>query len=171
MISSASFYVGFGPTYHLLQNPTSKTNENTIGLMAEFESRYFCNYWFGFNVNYLATERQEELSEFAPHFENAIMLSPKFRYVFSFNEMPAYDVNPYIFANLHLGAINNTDERGAMSLGSGIGAGVTIAFDAGKNCFMLDLGANYSGYNNIYKASERDDFNTLQIYLILSYRL
>lgn len=169
--SFSGFYVGFGPSYHVLQEPTSNTNPNDIGLMAEFESRYFCNYWFGLNLNYIALERGDDLTDQEPFFENAIMLSPKFRYVFSFTDMPVFDFNPYIFANLHLGMIQNNDQLGSMSLGSGIGAGTTIAFDANDNCYMIDLGFNYSGYNNIYKANGRADFNTLQVYLILSYRL
>lgn len=169
--SYASFYVGFGPSYHLLQEPTSNSNPNDIGLMAEFESRYFCNYWFGINLNYVGLEKADDLTDQDPFFENAIMLSPKFRYVFSFTDAPNYDFNPYIFANLHLGMIQNNDELGSMSLGSGIGAGLAIAIDANDNCYMLDLGLNYSGYNNIYKANGRDDFNTLQFYMILSYRL
>lgn len=167
----ANIYTGFGPSFYLQQNPSSELNKNSVGLSAEIESRYFCNYWFGIGLEYSSLEKQDDLLSNQDYFTSFFSLNPRFRYVLDFIGEGRYGINPYININLHLGMVRNTDQLGSISLGSGIGAGITSAFDVDDNCFMVDFGLNYSGYNNIYKVDGRRDFNAIRIYFVITYRL
>ena len=169
--AQTKYYTGLGLSYHRVSKPNDAMNANFPSLNLHIDNRTKCKIWYGLGVNMGEIGKQSEAPISSEFFNYFFMLEPNIRYNFISNNTNNYNFVPYVKGALLLGYLDADDNLSDRSLGGSFGVGLAKGFDAFGQCFMIDLNAQYSGFNTIYRVDGRQFFETFNFNLYLSVKL
>lgn len=165
----AQIFLGAGADYSIPNGEFSDTNGETYGINFQLESRVYCNVWYGFRIEYFAHDAVEDLAEGVDYFEETICLSPEVRYNFFHKNRYDNFFLPFARAQLTLSSAERTEDlTNKLGVGGAVGAGFAFPIRFLGYCWTLDLGADYSAPNFIFKDDERPTIETLNLYFTLN---
>ncbi|HYF04115.1 MAG TPA: hypothetical protein VEC36_12100 [Patescibacteria group bacterium] len=152
--ANAQLLVGAGPVYSLPLSDFADYNKASFGGTVFIGSRKYCNLWTGMRLDYIAYS-QVDPAVTPVYFQDALVLSPEFRYFFS----PATEFPVYLQGMLSFSGIKGTDE--ASRTGLGAGGGVGIVFPYSTNCdWFIDANVRYMA-PNLLRSDDRPALSSL----------
>lgn len=171
--SAQTTFLGGGPTYTLPQGSFAESNGNAWGGLLTYESRKYCQLWFGLRLHYTHNVPLDTAApEFTggPYYTDAVSLAPTARFFFT----KPLEFPLYLQGMLHFSSISTSDSLSTASpvgLGVGIGAGYLIMYDSDCCNWFFDIYAHYQVPNLILRSSERPALPALVVGLNFNYSL
>jgi|GEM_PF-743060 len=166
-------FLGIGPTYTIPQDTFARTNGPALGVDLTYESRKYCQLWFGLRFNYTHNVVGDSISpDFhrRPYYTDAVSLAPTARFFFS----KPLDFPLYLQGMVHFSSIATSDTASGAStagLGAGIGAGYLLMYNSDCCNWFLDLYAHYQAPNLILRSGERPVLPAIVVGLNFNYSL
>ena len=169
--SYSQVYGGIGLDMALPMGKFKDVNQQSFGLNLQMESRAHCKVWWGLRVDFLSFQKKDGLDINLDYYENAILISPKFRYCPFIEDCYNTKLIPYLQAMFTISSIGDTKGDPRLGLGGAAGLGVALGFDLFEKCWMLDLGGLYSAPNFIERTEKRPSLEMILVSLTLSMQL
>lgn len=164
--AAAQVHLGAGPEYFMPLSEAGKVNEDSPGVSLVFESRKYCNLWYGFKIDYISLNKIKDID--SAYFKDAFVFSPEFRYVFTYGDCSHPAINFYAQGLVNISSIGGWDNAGRLGLGAGLGGGASVPFVLLKKCCAVDLNVLYQAPNFILRADNRAKIQFFSIGLIFS---
>lgn len=155
-------FLGAGPTYTLPLDTFAVTNDNALGGTLLYESRKFCQIWFGVRLSYTANRVKEKTGEkIRLFYEDQIVLAPEARYFFA--QPTSFPL--YLVGNLQLSNIAGADSASRAGLGLAGGLGYLLEYDNDCCKWFLDFSAVYQAPNLLLRSSRRPTLSSILLAL------
>jgi len=152
-------FIGLGPTYTLPLDTFGITNGNAVGGTLLYESRKFCQIWFGLRLSYTRNVAKDDRTRF--FYQDQIVLAPETRYFFA--EPTTFPL--YIVANVQMSSIAGTDSASRTGLGLAGGLGYLLIYENDCCNWFLDLSAQYQTPNLILRSELRPILSSIVLAL------
>ena len=158
-------FIGVGPVYTLPLDTFGITNDNAIGGTLLYESRKYCQIWFGARLSYSAHRAKDQTLRV--FYEDEVILAPEARY---------FPVEPmkfplYVIGNLQMSSISGTDSAAKAGLGGGGGLGYLLMYDNDCCNWFLDFSARYQAPNLFLRSDRRPTLTSIVLALTFNISL
>lgn len=164
-LGQSTTFLGIGPTYTLPLDTFGMTNDNAPGGTLLYESRKFCQIWFGIRLSYTANNVKTTSGERIRFFyEDQIVLAPEARYFFA--EPTSFPL--YVVANAQLSSIAGSDSAARAGMGLAGGLGYLLLYDNDCCNWFLDFSALYQSPNLLFGSGRRPTLNSILLALTLN---